>query len=182
MDQISPYPIFRSPPPPPPGYLLPSQNNLPLAEEINFKEYWRIAGKHRWLIGSLTASAAIIVLAWFLAHTPQYTASSTIMIQPQTPQVLDELKDLLSEQSTGGDYDYYKTQFDILKSDTLIAHVIRDYGLEASGLFPANKEPAGFFAAAMASLQHYLGSLAQALAQPPPPGQSPAGPKASRPT
>ncbi len=154
MDELSPYRINRTAPPfaqPPFGH------GSHIAEEFNFKEYWRIVRNYRVMIYSMVFCAAAFVLAWYFAHTPQYKATSIIMIQPQTPQVISELKDLLSEQSSSSDYDYYKTQFDLLKSDTLIARVIHDFDLQSSDLFEV-KRP-GILGAGLAVLRSWLKGL-----------------------
>lgn len=131
------------------------------SSEVNFKEYWRVIRKHRLMIISLAVATAVIVLAWRFTRTPQYQAFSTILIQPQTPQVLAETKNFNDEQfDYSGDYDYYRTEFDLLKSASLAARVISDYGLEADPLFKPTDQRPGLVASAIAYVSNGLASLA----------------------
>ena len=107
-NELAPYQISRSSPPP---HRFILEQSL-FSSEVSFKEYWRVIRKHRSMIISLAAMAAVIVLAWRFTRTPYYEGDSTILIQPQTPQVLTQNKNFNDEQfSYSGDYDYYRTQF-----------------------------------------------------------------------
>ncbi len=159
-NEISPYHIARVGPPPNPQFL--HEPSL-FSGEVNFKEYWRVVRKHRLMIFALIFACVVGVLAWRFARTPQYEATSTLLIQPQTPQVLSETKDFNQSQfSTSSDYDYYRTQFDLLKSDSLAARVIRDYGLEADPLFSSAGQRPGLLASAIAYVRAELAALAGA--------------------
>lgn len=156
-NEISPYQIARTGPPP---HQFLHEPNL-FSSEVNFKEYWRVIRKHRVMILALVGAAVVIVLAWRFARTPQYEGVSTILIQPQTPQVMSEAKNFNEEQFTSsGDYDYYRTQFDLLKSPSLAARVIHEHGLESSPLFNSGDGQSGFFASLIDSVLQELASLA----------------------
>src|SRR5579875_844620 len=157
-NEISPYHIARVGPPPNPQFL--HEPSL-FSGEVNFKEYWRVVRNHRLMIFALIFACVVGVLAWRFARTPQYEATSTLLIQPQTPQVLSETKDFnLNRFNTSSDYDYYRTQFDLLKSDSLAARVIRDYGLEAEPLFSSAAQHPGLLASVIAYVRNEVASLA----------------------
>ncbi len=81
----------------------------------------------------------ITVIVLFLM-TPNYTAQTRLLIDPETPQVLNMTQ--LTEDSPGSpDYDYYKTQFELLKSRILAARVIKELNLSQNQLF--NPKPPG---------------------------------------
>jgi capsular exopolysaccharide synthesis family protein len=84
------------------------------------------------------ASLLITGVVVFLS-TANFTASSTLLIEPEPPQVLD-VRELISETGSTEDHDYYKTQYDLLKSRDLAASVIRDLNLENSSLFRGKEE------------------------------------------
>jgi capsular exopolysaccharide synthesis family protein len=155
LKELSPYFISRDEPAP--AGFPPWHSSNGSVEGVNFKEYWGVVQKYRAMISSLTLAAAVIIFAWYFGHTPQYQATSTILIQPQMPQVISDLKDLMEEQNAGSDYDYYKTQFDLLKSQSLAARVIHDNDLGSNALFKSNGE---------SSLLHSLTALAKSLFKP----------------
>ncbi len=155
MKELSPYSITRNEPAP--GSPPPWHSSQLFSEGVNFKEYWGVVLKYRTMIGSITLAAAIVVLAWYFGRTPQYKATSKILIQLQMPHVINELKDFLSEQTTGGDYDYYKTQYDLLKSDSLAARVIHENDLAVNPVFQPKGGPS-FFRTLIGSIRKQLRS------------------------
>jgi polysaccharide biosynthesis transport protein len=159
--EFAPDQVSRSGPPPPQPHF-PHESNL-VSNELSFKQYWGVIRKRRLLILSLALGAAVVALAWRLGRTPQYEATSTILIQPQTPQVAPENQHFSDQQSDySGDYDYYRTQFDLLKSDSLAARVIHDYGLDANPLFNPAVQQAGLVASTTAFLSDEFASAASA--------------------
>jgi polysaccharide biosynthesis transport protein len=151
MNEISPYTIS-------PTFPGPQINPAALhgqTEESTVKRYWWIVRKHRWLIGAILMSAVTLAVIWYVSRTPLYRANATIMIQPQTPQVLD-VKELLAEQVSNEEHDYYRTQYDILKSRSLAARVIRDLGLQGNPLVDDTAATRGVSADMLAYLRTQL--------------------------
>ena len=125
MNEVSPYLILKSQE----SAQLPNPHTNGWNHEPNLKEYWDVIRKHRWLLATTSIAAVVLTLLWFVTRTPMYRASATIMIQPQTPQVLD-VRDLVAEQNPDLQHDYYKTQYDILTTRSLAARVIHELNLE----------------------------------------------------
>lgn len=151
MNEISPYtisPNFHGAPLGPSG--IQTQ-----AEQSAVKRYWWIIRKHQWLIGAIVVSAVTLAVLWYASRTPLFKANATIMIQPQAPQVLD-VKELLAEQVSNEEHDYYRTQYDILKSRSLAARVIRDLGLQGNPLVDDTLTTRGAIAATLAFLRTQL--------------------------
>jgi polysaccharide biosynthesis transport protein len=150
MNEISPIPIANS------GNQAFStwQDPQNFHDQSNFKEYLGVIRKNRLLIAALAVAAVIIALAWYFARTPQYKAAATILIEPSSPQVIDELKGFLNEQNTV-DYDYYKTQFRILTSATLAARVIHENDFASSAIFESSSNT-GFFRGVISALSESM--------------------------
>src|SRR5579871_3824978 len=114
MNEISPYtisPVLH-------GNPLNQPFGHPQHEESTLRRYWWIVRKQRWLIGTSVLSAITLAVVWYVSRTPVYEANATIMIQPQSPQVLD-VKEVLAEQVSNPEHDYYRTQYNVLKSRSL---------------------------------------------------------------
>lgn len=156
MNEVSPYTITRTQPP---GLQPFHPAGGHFSEELNLKEYWRIVKKHQTLIGALVVTASVLIVAWRLTSVPLYKAVSVIMIQPAAPQVLADVKELVTEQGGNNEYDYYGTQFDIMKSRSLAARVISEYNLEHTSLFAPPQRPSGLIGVAVSNLQAWVGSL-----------------------
>jgi polysaccharide biosynthesis transport protein len=110
------------------------------AEGIGLLDCWLIIRRHLNLICGLLAAALLTTALVVFCMTPNFTASSTLLIEPAAPQVLG-IKELLDEQTGTQDYDYYKTQFALLKSRDLAASVIRDLDLMHAAPFASDTQP-----------------------------------------
>jgi polysaccharide biosynthesis transport protein len=101
-------------------------------DEILLSSYWNILVKRRNVILSIFLAVFAAGAYFALSATTLYTATATIKIEPQNPQVtgVGELQPLL-----GGVYDYHQTQFALLKGRPLAARVITELGLEANKTF-----------------------------------------------
>lgn len=100
-----------------------------------FKEYVRVIRRH-WRMVSLPCLVALAITSLvILIMTPVYTATSTMLIERQTPQVLD-IKQPGAEELDGSDgQDFYETEYKLLASRSLAAQVITDLGLQKDQRF-----------------------------------------------
>jgi len=124
-------------------------------EEPRVLEYWRLLRRGwRWVACAVVASV-LATGAWVLTRTPLYTATSTILIERQTPQVLD-VRNLVADGLSGDESNYYRTQREILRSRALGGEVIRDLDLERNPIFTGRDEEPGLLAAALAAARARL--------------------------
>ena len=128
-----------------------------VAEGIGLSDCWSVIRRHSQLILGLLATVLLITGLVVFFITPNFTASSTLLIEPDLPRVLD-IKELLDEQAGSQDYDYYKTQFALLKSADLAASVISDLDLMHTPPFVSDAQP-GYVASLINSLLTPLSRL-----------------------
>jgi uncharacterized protein involved in exopolysaccharide biosynthesis len=102
-------------------------------------ECWLTIRKRLGLLLGLTTGALTIALIATLAQTPRYTATTTVLIQPETPQVLD-VTQLVATTPNSDEHDFYKTQEDLLQSPALAAKVIRALALDQTPLLRPGNE------------------------------------------
>jgi hypothetical protein len=103
-------------------------------EAINLRDCWRAIRTHLRLIALLCVGTVLAATLIILLMTPIYTAETTLLIERNTPQVLT-IKDVVSEPLGPDEYDFYKTQYEILKSRMLAARVIREQHLATNRIF-----------------------------------------------
>lgn len=101
---------------------------------FNLAEYWRLALKHRLLIGGLLLAALAIGAAATLLMTPIYSASTTIQIDRETTRVLDVDDTSPAEPANQGE-EFFQTQYGLLKSRSLAQRVVESLGLASSDEF-----------------------------------------------
>ena len=103
-------------------------------------------------------------------QTPMYTADATILLKPGTPQIMGG-KDASQDSDAMYDSDLYenfqKTQYEILRSRTLAAYVIRAENLEHNPAFIGPKPQPGLIASALSSVSLWLNHTNGRKARPP---------------
>jgi polysaccharide biosynthesis transport protein len=103
-------------------------------EGISLRDYWQVISKYQWLITIFFFGTVLIAALVSLLITPIYTAETMLSIERTAPQVLN-IQGVLAEPLGPDEYDFYKTQFEILKSRTVADTVIREQGLETNSVF-----------------------------------------------
>jgi succinoglycan biosynthesis transport protein ExoP len=127
MSELSPYLIRRTAPgrnllPP------PRRNDAPVEDGIGIDELWRVIRRRLWLTVPLVLSTLLVTGVVLFLMTPSYTAQTKLLIEPEAPQLLN-MTQLIEESAGSGEYDYYRTQFELLKSRALAARVIKELNL-----------------------------------------------------
>ena len=127
-------------------------------EEVDLWEYWRSIRKHIRLIIAMFLVTELATFAFLRTRTPIYTSTSTIRIEREAPEVLESKH----ENEPDNDIEsFYKTQYEMLRSRSLAARVIRDLGLEHNATFTgADEKP---------SLTSTAAAWVRSLFQTPPP-------------
>ena len=101
-----------------------------VADQVHpLRDYWLIVKRHRWLILSCALALFIAAALYTFTRTPLYTAEATLLIERKAPQIL-KLQDAHADSVDYNDYnnEFYKTQYEILKSRALAERVVRDAG------------------------------------------------------
>ncbi|HUK40572.1 MAG TPA: Wzz/FepE/Etk N-terminal domain-containing protein, partial [Candidatus Acidoferrales bacterium] len=111
---------------------------LPVEETANpLWEYWSIIKRHRWLIGICALATFLCSALYTFTRVKLYTADATVMIERKTPQIL-KVQDAQAELAESSEF--YKTQYEILKSPSFAERVIREEGLQSDPLFTGIKD------------------------------------------
>ncbi len=124
MQELSPYFINRTAPEVTPAKVFAQDGP-------SFREYWRvIVRRWRFIVTLVICTLALTGLVVFFM-TPTYTATSTVLIEPRAPQVMD-MRELEETQESGevAQDTYYGTEYKILQSRSLAARVIRELNLQ----------------------------------------------------
>ena len=96
--------------------------------DFDARMYLRIIWKRKFLILATLGMVVGGVAVWTMLQTPIYTASATVVIDPQAPKILPT-QDVV-ELGSGNLWDnqaYYNTQVRILRSRSLAEAVVRRY-------------------------------------------------------
>jgi succinoglycan biosynthesis transport protein ExoP len=130
IKDVSPWHIQRVGEPEEAEYVYPAEE-----QARHLLDYWNVLVKHRRLVTLLFLIVFGISAYVNFSATPLYTASAMLQIEPQNPTVTG-LAEILSSKSEGSaQYDYYQTQFVLLKSRALAARVITSLQLASDPAF-----------------------------------------------
>ncbi|MBM4255351.1 MAG: hypothetical protein FJ147_05575 [Deltaproteobacteria bacterium] len=98
-------------------------------EATHLRDYWQLIRKRIGVVTTLLLATVGTTVIYLATTTPTFVAETTLLIEPQIPNVLN-LRDVLAQPLGPEEYDYYKTQYEILRSQTLAGRVIREHGLD----------------------------------------------------
>ena len=135
-NQPSPYFIRRTARPETPAIEL--RDFSVVEDQVHpLRDYWLIVKRHRWLIVSCALVVFIGAALYTFTRTPLYTSEATLLIERKAPQFLK----LQDARGDADDYnqEFYKTQYEILKSRALAERVVRDEALEEHPFFGGGK-------------------------------------------
>ena len=98
---------------------------------IDLRELWGVLVRHRWLILSSVGLALVLSLVATFVMTPIYRATLLLQIETTGNQVV-EYGSVMPEEAKGyrSNMDFYRTQYELLKSQTLARRVIDQLGLK----------------------------------------------------
>jgi polysaccharide biosynthesis transport protein len=109
-----------------------SQEHLEIAsaatQQQTFHEYLRIVGRHKLNILLLTLLFAVLGGLSAAMEVPLYRASSLLLIERDVQRAVNVRDDY---SSVAANYEYYTTQFEVLKTFPLAERVVKDVGADA---------------------------------------------------
>lgn len=153
MRELSPYVL--QPGPIPPQETPPSFQEPLTEEEPHLRDYWRILRKHIRLIGGCMFGVALLAGIVVSLMTPQYTAETTLLIERRAPQAL-KVEGAQQEAVGPDEYDYYKTQYELLRSHALASQVIQDEKLETQTWLTEKNDRLSFLSNMFESVSSWL--------------------------
>ena len=102
-------------------------------ERVSLRDCWWIITKRPWLIAVCLCGTVLTTALLLVLMPPTYTAEVMLLIERKPPRVL-EMHEVSAELFVPDDYDFYKTQYELLKSRALAAQVIRELQLTPQNL------------------------------------------------
>ena len=102
-------------------------------EQLSLRDCWWIISNRFWLIAGFFCGTVLVTAFLLLLMPPTYTAEVMLLIERKPPRVLDR-HEASAESFVPDDYDFYKTQYELLKSRALAAQVIQELRLNPQHL------------------------------------------------
>jgi capsular exopolysaccharide synthesis family protein len=106
-------------------------------EDSDLWDYWITLRRHLGLIVGIFVAVELLTAFVLLLMTPLYTGLSTILIDREMPEVLENK----AEQADPDSSSFYRTQYELLKSRSLAAAVITDLRLDKNPAFIKASSP-----------------------------------------
>ena len=125
-------------------------------DAIDLRRYWDILLRRKWtLVGAVVVALLAALVSTFNA-TPEFRSTLLLQIEPQTDQFLEFQRNVSLGEPTS-DWDYYQTQYELLKSRTLARRVIDQLGLEAVQE-PRTESKPSFLAELKGTVKRWIGT------------------------
>ena len=113
-----------------------------LQEELHLKDYIDVLRRRRDTAILFFVTTVLVVTIGSFIMSPIYRATATILIDPESPNVLTTTGSVeLQSQNYYSYREYYQSQVEILTSYTLIKKVFDDLGLDKSREYMRAREP-----------------------------------------
>jgi polysaccharide biosynthesis transport protein len=103
-------------------------------EAPSLRDYWQVVTKHKWKIAACFVAAVMITALIVFSTTPIYTARAILLIERTEHQVVN-IKQVLSESAGAEETSYYESQYQVLRSRSLAAEVIKAQRLDKNPEF-----------------------------------------------
>jgi polysaccharide biosynthesis transport protein len=100
---------------------------MPQEPEVHLRDYLRVLQKRRWTVIAFFVILVTTVAVGTFTARPVYRSGVQILIERENPNVVS-IQEVLAIDATATDY--YQTQYEILKSETLARRVIRRLQLD----------------------------------------------------
>ncbi|HEY6420959.1 MAG TPA: polysaccharide biosynthesis tyrosine autokinase [Candidatus Binataceae bacterium] len=141
-----PSPFFIRPTPPPADGSQREQRTLFFEQDesrLDIVQYWHTIRKHLRLIVTIFIAVTVLTTLRVYIITPMYTAAATLLLKPGTPTMLGDRGPQQDQEQSDSDFyeNFDKTQYEILRSRSLAASVIRNEGLDHDPLFVGDGKP-----------------------------------------
>ncbi|MFO1316212.1 MAG: polysaccharide biosynthesis tyrosine autokinase [Burkholderiales bacterium] len=109
-------------------YVLPQVAAGADDEAIHFRDLWRVVVKRKWVVISAFLIVLVTALVATLMTTPVYRATVTLKIEREASKVID-FKGGSVVPEEAGDLEFYRTQYELLKSRSLAERVVAQLSL-----------------------------------------------------
>jgi polysaccharide biosynthesis transport protein len=128
-------------------------------QDKHLRDYWNILRKRMRHMVLIFCGALALGFMFNLSSPTLYTAKSTLKIEVKSPVVTGVGGVAENRQEGGGGpYDFYQTQFTLLKGGPLAAQVIKKLGLESNPAF-TSKQGLDVFTAALRSITRSISNF-----------------------
>jgi capsular exopolysaccharide synthesis family protein len=121
-------------------------------------DFWCVIRERIWVVLGFLFGAVLTTALVVWTMEPIFTATTTILIEPRTPRVV-EIPQVLSEPLRPDEDEYYKTQYEIMKSRSLAAQVIQAENLEQNDAFTGKGRERGFILTLWSDATTWLNAL-----------------------
>ncbi len=111
-------------------------------EGMSLKDYWAVIVRHKFTIILFVIIALVVAAISTTLQTPIYRSSVKLQIDREAARVVNF--EGVTPREAAYSFDFYETQYQLLKSRGLAKRVIEQLGLESSEQFRAREKPSFF--------------------------------------
>ncbi len=112
-------------------YLVETPPSIPEGENysVDLREIAQILRRRRWIVIGTTLALLMAAILFVLIATPRYTATSTVLIDPQRSSVIDSNSSQTATSKFATDDATINSQVSLIQSVTVLERVVKDLKL-----------------------------------------------------
>ena len=129
---------------------------LELPADAHLRDYARVVLKRKWAAFSLFTSIVLAAVLYLLIQPPVYESTVSLLVEPSGPNVMSKVVEEVYVP-TNVSLDYYKTQYELLKSHQILQQAARRLELKAHPEY--SPKPMGILESRWAGLKTTLAWL-----------------------
>ncbi len=105
-----------------------------LGDDTHLLDYVKVLYKRRWTIATVFLVVVLSAVVYAFTQTPIYEARARLLIEIEEPNVV-QFQEVLSERQSYQMEDYYETQYELLRSRSLVRATLDTLDLWADPVF-----------------------------------------------
>ncbi|MGH7231606.1 MAG: GumC family protein [Nitrospiraceae bacterium] len=125
--------------------------------DVHLRDYLRIIFKRKWAVLGLFASIVMAAVLYLLVQPPVYESTVSLLVEPSGPNVMSKVVEEVYVP-TNVSIDYYKTQYELLKSHQIVQQAARRLDLKSHPEYSA--KPLGMLESRLAGVKTTFALLA----------------------
>src|SRR5918998_1421437 len=98
--------------------------------EAHLRDYLRVLFKRKWAVVGLFSSIVLAAVLYLFIQPPVYESTVSLLVEPSGPNVMSKVVEEVYVP-TNVSIDYYKTQYELLKSHQILLQAARRLDLKS---------------------------------------------------
>ena len=126
-------------------------------KKVHLWDYLNVVLRRKWIALAFFVVVVVVIMVGTFATKPVYKAACQVLIEREAPKVV-KIQEVLSLDARWG-YDYYQTQYELLRSSAIAQRAIEELELVDHPAFKPQKSLVGAIVKGIKNLLIYSNNI-----------------------